>query len=366
PNGVYNMFLFVNDEADSFSKANIELPLQVSVAKDRIQMADILFCDTLYPATQPDVFTRYGFNFIPSVSNIMEKNKNSLLFYSEIYNTLAANGQGKFKTMVSVRNTDGSMVKGFEKIRTQKNNNLNYLFDAVDISKLPGGEYYLRIAVLDKDNNAVAQRDKYFIKLTDSFLAVINTKNSGIHKLSAQEIKDFVPYMEPIVSSKDLENFRRASAKDSSALAIWFYNFWKAKNPEDPELEYTNYMQNVTYVQENFNTMISKGYRTDRGRIYLKYGKPGYVAPYIDEPNAYPYEIWHYYKTSTRNNVKFIFYNPTQLNNDYILLHSEMPSEKQNPNWKRMIYKRIDKSKSLDDEKTPGNFGDGIDSRIRE
>ncbi|MGZ5283730.1 MAG: GWxTD domain-containing protein, partial [Bacteroidia bacterium] len=154
--------------------------------------------------------------------------------------------------------------------------------------------------------------------------------------------------------------------KDSLAVQEWFSDFWKSRNPEDPEKAYADYVKAVTEVQQNYSTMLSQGYRTDRGRIYLKYGKPDYVAPYIDEPNAYPYEIWHYYKTATRNNVKFIFYNPTQIDNDYILLHSEMPSEKQNPNWKRMIYRRTDRSKSVDDNKSPNNFGDGLEDRIKE
>ena len=365
PNGLYDMVLIIEDAEDSLNNAQIDIPIQVSVAKDRIQMADILFCDTLYAAAQPDAFTRYGFNFIPSVSNIMPENRKNLLFYTEIYNTLAVSGKGDFKFAVSVRDAKGALV-GLEKIRSQKTNTLNHLFDAVDISRLPGGEYYLRVAVLDKNSKTIAQRDKYFVKYTDSLIAALTAKNTGIQGLSAQQIKDFVPFLEPIASEKDIQNFTKASGKDSTALQMWFYSFWESRDADNPQKAYADYANAVTFVQQNFGTMLSQGFRTDRGRIYLKYGKPDYVAPYVDEPNAYPYEIWHYYKTTTRNNVKFIFYNPTQINNDYILLHSEMPSERQNPNWKRMIYKRIDKSKSVDDNNAPGNFGDDLDKRIRE
>ncbi len=366
PNGRYEMVLFVEDERDSMSNAHIDIPIQVSVAKDQLQMADVLFCDTLYPVSQPDEFTRFGYNFIPTVSNILPKERNSLLFYTEIYNTLVSHGQGDFKYTISVKNNAGMPVKGFEKMRTQKSQKLNYIFDAVDISKLPGGEYYLQVAVLDKANRTIARRDKYFVRLTDNFMTTALTASTAKNALSVQQIKDFVPYLEPIASAKEVQDYSRASGRDSISLQQWFYNFWKSRNEENPEKAYTDYLALVTEVQKSFGTMLSQGYRTDRGRVYLKYGKPDYVTPYLDEPNSYPYEIWHYYKTATRNNVKFIFYNPTQLNNDYILVHSDMPSETQNPNWKRMIYRRTDKSKSIEEKNSPNNFGDEIDRRIKE
>ncbi|MGZ5303735.1 MAG: GWxTD domain-containing protein, partial [Bacteroidia bacterium] len=320
PNGLYDLVLMIEDQQDSFSNAQVDIPIQVSVSKEHIQMADLLFCDTLYAVTQPDAFTRYGYNFIPSVSNIFPQESKSILFYTEIYNVIPTLGKGNFTYKVSVKNAFGVPVKGFEKTRSLKATNLNYFFDALDISKLPGGEYYLQVEVLDKENKPVARREKYFIRLTESFILASNQSNSLFAGLTTQNIKEFVPYLEPVATTTEIENFSKASGKDSLAVQEWFSDFWKSRNPEDPEKAYADYVKAVTEVQQNYSTMLSQGFRTDRGRIYLKYGKPDYVAPYIDEPNAYPYEIWHYYKTSRRNNVKFIFYNPTQIDNDYILL----------------------------------------------
>jgi hypothetical protein len=69
-----------------------------------------------------------------------------------------------------------------------------------------------------------------------------------------------------------------------------------------------------------------------------------------NEPSSYPYEIWHYYSVEGRSNVKFIFYNPDVISNDYPLLHSTLPGEIYNAQWKVDLHKRTNVTRQIDQE----------------
>lgn len=85
--------------------------------------------------------------------------------------------------------------------------------------------------------------------------------------------------------------------------------FWQNRdpNPDTEENEYRDeYYERFTYANENFSSGIP-GWRTDRGRIYITWGKPDSIESHpsggsYDRPSyegggsitAYPFETWFY------------------------------------------------------------------------
>jgi GWxTD domain-containing protein len=120
----------------------------------------------------------------------------------------------------------------------------------------------------------------------------------------------------------------------------YFYHFWYTRNNLEPEKEWMEYFAEVVKVNQNYGTSIQKGYATDRGRVYLKYGPPNSIQKSEHEPNAYPYEIWHYYAIRNNREGKFIFYCTDLVSNNYELLHSDVIGEIQNINWQLELHKR--------------------------
>ncbi|MEK6614660.1 MAG: GWxTD domain-containing protein, partial [Bacteroidota bacterium] len=120
----------------------------------------------------------------------------------------------------------------------------------------------------------------------------------------------------------------------------------------------------VKAVNKKFGTFVFKGYETDRGRIYLQYGPPDKREEYPSEPNAYPYEIWVYYRLSdnsnlnpTQTNKQFIFYNQDLVTNNYQLLHSNALSETHDSRWEMKLHKRTVQSNDFEKKDAPGHFG---------
>ena len=60
------------------------------------------------------------------------------------------------------------------------------------------------------------------------------------------------------------------------------------------------------------------GWRTDRGRIYVKHGEPDEIDDYPFAPNSHPYQEWHYYHGGRYR--KFTFLDENE-DGDYRLIY---------------------------------------------
>lgn len=87
-------------------------------------------------------------------------------------------------------------------------------------------------------------------------------------------------------------------------------------------------------VNNSFSTLKIKGYKSDRGYVFLKYGPPNEIEKFPFTQQYYPYEIWHYYSTNNQYNVDFIFYSRDLVTNFYQLIHSTAKDELYDPRWK--------------------------------
>ena len=113
----------------------------------------------------------------------------------------------------------------------------------------------------------------------------------------------------------------------------------------------------------SYGSKINKGYDTDRGYIYLKYGAPNVVKTSEMNVKAFPYEIWRYYKIGNFTNKRFVFFSPDNLKNEMVLLHSDLFGERYDPQWKYKILSRS--MKNNPDEAEPNSddsFGDKLDA----
>lgn len=126
------------------------------------------------------------------------------------------------------------------------------------------------------------------------------------------------------------------------AMRRYLKRYWTRTYGADAAIQYGEYRSVALAVHDRFYNTVGYGIETDRGYIYLKYGKPNDMIVVEDEPDAPPYQIWRYnYITGTQqSNVKFIFYNPSLVTNDYYLLHSTCRGELQNPRWEVDLYSK--------------------------
>jgi len=107
-----------------------------------------------------------------------------------------------------------------------------------------------------------------------------------------------------IASKEELEPLR--AAPESERPAAWA-KFWAARDPDPSTIEneaLTQYLERVQYVSREYS-QFGPGWRSDRGRVYIKYGPPEQIDTAMDSRSQGEYEIWRYY---TRN-LNFVFYD---------------------------------------------------------
>jgi GWxTD domain-containing protein len=78
----------------------------------------------------------------------------------------------------------------------------------------------------------------------------------------------------------------------------YFDRFWKRMDP-NPDTEKNElldeYFMRVNFATQNFSTITTDGWKTDRGRIFIKFGQPEDIERYPFQINSHPFEIWRYY-----------------------------------------------------------------------
>jgi len=135
-------------------------------------------------------------------------------------------------------------------------------------------------------------------------------------------IKKDVAY---IITSEEKKAFN--ALKTDEERENFIENFWRRRdlNPDTEENEFREeYYERIAYANEHFASGIP-GWMTDRGRIYITWGKPDSVESHpsggaYDRPSyegggsttTYPFEVWFYrHLDNVGDGVEIEFVDPT-------------------------------------------------------
>jgi len=96
-----------------------------------------------------------------------------------------------------------------------------------------------------------------------------------------------------------------------------------------------DYLQRVTFANENYSHFQKAGWQTDRGRVFIVYGPPDQVERHPSEVDSKPYEVWSYFQIES--GVEFVFLDKTGFG-DYELVHSTKRGELRDDDWERFLH----------------------------
>jgi GWxTD domain-containing protein len=140
----------------------------------------------------------------------------------------------------------------------------------------------------------------------------------------AKAFKVWIDDVEPIIRPDERAAWNKLQTDEEREQFIAI--FWNHRDP-DPDTEENEYREGyyerVEYVNEHFSSGIP-GVKTDRGRIYLKYGKPDEVESHPSggaytpasyegsgSTSTYPFERWWYRNLPGHSDVEIEFVDPT-------------------------------------------------------
>ncbi|MBI3135631.1 MAG: GWxTD domain-containing protein [Bacteroidetes bacterium] len=363
--GIYNYELIITDV---ISGETVSGQQSITISEFRpkeVFISDIDFIEDAYKTDVQNNFVKNGFFMLPYLTNYFPPDVTKIAFYFEIYNAEKILGAAEqYLITYSIAGyTTGEPVEGIFKFQRQQTQAVTPVIAYLPIETLPSGEYDLLINIIDKNNDTLLSRNVYFQRrnyeqeLTALSLETIQIDKSFQNSISRDSIPYFLGSIMPISPGFEYETIRTMlKGTDTTLMEKYFYAFWLKTDAAHPYDAWLKYKKQVYYCEAMFGTQIKTGYETDRGRIWLKYGAPDAVMDRPNEPSAYPYQIWQYYRIGQRSNIRFVFYNPDLVTNDYPLLHSEMQGELQNYRWEHDLHKRDSPFTNIDD----GNDGNTI------
>lgn len=336
-----NIFTFT----DSFS---------VAAAPGTPFYSDLQLLDTAYASSSESVFQKNGRQQIPLSSNFLNDDRNLLHFYTELYQADKATDSLLIqKALISRRAGDAPVLK-LQHIDTLHAAPVLPFIGQFNISALPSGNYYLNTVLENSKGDVLASRSLFFQRsnknpvvaadtLPDTGMQRVNIldlSTTFIGKYSFAQVKAILKMMLPAASpaeARTINNF--LSKPEDTYMRYFIYNFWKARNERDPKKPWDEYTVRVKEVNKLFGYGSRPGYETERGYLYLKYGRPTERVVVANETGSLPYEIWQYNATERQGSGGvLLFYNPQNMINDFRLLHSTINQEGSNPAWRSQLY----------------------------
>ncbi|HUU45813.1 MAG TPA: GWxTD domain-containing protein [Acidobacteriota bacterium] len=171
---------------------------------------------------------------------------------------------------------------------------------------LPGmttGDARLRLQVLDPDGRQVTDHLEAYFWIDWTVSAMVE-----------QDWEEAVDMLVHIADHGELKELREAPVNERERL---FNAFWASRDPipDTPENEWKQeYYRRIRFANLQFTNPFKRGWRTDCGTVYIRYGEPDEIERYPFERGQKPYQIWNYYS----QNRKFVFVD-TRGNGDYEL-----------------------------------------------
>jgi len=174
-----------------------------------------------------------------------------------------------------------------------------------------------------------------------------------------------------IISDQEIKAFKSLSNDEERDNFI--EQFWLRRNPnqDSPDNEFKEeHYRRIAYANEHF-AAGKPGWKTDRGRLYIMYGKPDdidqhpsggdYNRPMEEgggQTSTYPFEIWHYrYLEGIGDNIDVEFVD-TCLCGDYHMTYdrSEKDALLHNPGMAPTLFEQMGVAKIED------RFKSGVES----
>ena len=166
-----------------------------------------------------------------------------------------------------------------------------------------------------------------------------------------------------IITDQELQAFK--SLANDEERDQFIENFWLRRNPnpDSPDNEYREeHYARIAYANEHF-AAGKPGWRTDRGHIYIAYGKPDSIDSHPSGGNyerpmeegggstsTFPFETWHYrYIEGIGDNIDVEFVDTCMCGDYHMTIdRSEKDALKHTPGAGQTLYEQTGQAKQAD------------------
>ncbi len=347
PEGEYTLEISFIDEANPKNTFSTNEIVSVHFDSTKVVLSDIESVGKLTPSTEEtSLHFKNGFLISPYVLDFYPYLVEKLQFYVEIYNTeklIADDFMVRYYLRQITRGQEVSVMTSNKRVKSA---GVVPIFGSIDLTQVPSGVYDLVVEVRNRKLELITtkslkiSRSNPYMLQTQAQIGSKTPVDDVFSKMSGDSCRWSMSALFPRFTGEEAGIAEAVYKKnDTDGMRRYLFAYWARLYPTRPQAAYREYMSLVAFADEQF-WGSRKGHQSDRGRIFLKYGKPNRIESRESEVGAPPYEVWTYENLNERQNLaKFIFANESLAGNDYVLLHSTARGEKNDPQWERKLYK---------------------------
>ncbi len=374
PEGEYTVELNALDVNRPEVSSRIAKDIKLNFDRGKISLSSVELVENYKATSKKNVYSKNGYDIKPYPVNYYPSNLNKIIFYNEIYNADKIVGENEIIITYSIKYAQKDQVASdLFHFSRQKASSVNFVFSEFDITNLPSGNYRINIQVKNKRNEILGEQSTFFQRSNNNSvvelnnISLLNIENTFVVAIPSDSVTYYLRCINPIAEDYEKDYLNRVLISNDDLLRRQvFYNFWLKRSNEDPLKVWHGYKKQVDIANTYYNSQINYSWETDRGRVFLQYGSPNSIQKDDHDPAAFPYEIWQYYKLPVTNqtNIRFVFYNPDLVTNDYKLIHSEAYGELNDPRWRYKVFDRVKEKynyTNLDNTRYPNSMGSHVD-----
>ena len=347
PPGEYELQVTIPGDA---SRSQLMLRRDIVVPNfsdsDLVEMSDITLASELRRAeTREEAFYKNGLVVKPNANQLYGSGLSQLFYYAEAYNLDRLASQSDNYTLLAyvAEANLPQPIEGLQKRSERPLRNPDVLVGNFDLSLLPSGSYFLRVALLNSRNESIVERSRKFFVYNPHIQQVVSRgleedfETSQYATMGIDEVDQMMAHIEVIATENERTRIR--NIQDLEERRRFLMNFWQMRdpNPNTPINEFQEeFYQRLQYANDRYTTSFDEGWQTDRGRTLIKYGSPTNVDPHLFDRGFRPYEVWEYNNIPGEGQAIFVFADRDGYG-FFELLHSTVTGERKLANWQNEI-----------------------------
>lgn len=319
---------------------------------ERCLLSDIILASSIVDSGDKEVsHYKNGLVILPNMRQLYGADSAELFYYAEAYNPgCAASDSGMYTLLTYVTEAGrATPVPDYRKRWKRDVHQTDILHGAFDLSNLGSGTYFLRMAILDSNDEVVVeQKRKFFVFNPSVKRSAINgtasaealDKNIAAFMMSEEELEREWRYIAVILNNQESRRMKRLEGLDARRRLLM--EFWKVRDPTPGtgRNEFRDeFYRLMRYANERYSMQRIEGWETDRGNVLLRYGRPGSIEANLYERGRKPYEVWTYDHLPGEGQAEFIFADLDGFG-EFELIHSTVAGERKLFDWTERISER--------------------------
>lgn len=310
----------------------------------RVMLSDITLASAIGRSDERAApFYKNGLIVQPNPNSLFGQGLPRLYYYAEAYGLDAAT-DGTYTLFAYLAPSNLAQPMEDYQRRSEREARPNEVIAGdFDLSGLASGSYFLRLALLDENNEALAEQSrKFYVYNPDVAQPVAEAADrsylANLYAVMPEgEIDDNLRHAGVLATGRERDQIDGLTTLD--AKRDFLTEFWQ-KRDEDPATlineARVRFYERVQYANDRYTNSIREGWSTDRGRTVLKYGYPSQVDPTLFDSQSLPYETWVYDNIPGSGQSLFVFVDRLGFG-DFELVHSTVSGEVSMPDWQRQL-----------------------------